>query len=183
MVGNLMGDFVKGRLAPGHYPPGVLEGVQLHRSIDSFAATHERFRCSKRRLSDSCGLYRGVMVDLFYDHFLAREWDAYARLSLDEYIDFAYQVLRAHRQVLPERLERVLPALFTEWLPSYREVEGVERALQRMGLRLKRENPLGTGGDELRKQYAGLHDDFNHFFPALLAFPEVRRHAGPDVPG
>jgi len=116
------------------------------------------------------------MVDLFYDHFLALEWDAYASIPLAEYIDFAYRVLRAHRQVLPERLERILPALFTEWLPSYSEIEGIERALQRMGMRVKRANPLALGGDELRAQYAGLHDDFNRFFPALLACPEVGRH-------
>jgi len=183
MVGNLMGDFIKGRLLPGHYPAGIMEGVQLHRSIDSFAAANEYFRCSKRRLSDPCGLYRGVMVDLFYDHFLAREWDVYADLPLTDYIECAYRVLREHRQILPERLERMLPALFTEWLPSYREIEGVELALQRMGMRLKRANPLATGGDELRKQYAGLHDDFSRFFPALRSCPEVRRHAGPDAAG
>lgn len=176
MVGNLMGDFVKGRLTSGRYPAGIQEGLQLHRRIDSFAATNEHFRSSKSRLSESCGLYRGIMVDLFYDHFLAREWDAYASLPLPEYIDFAYRVLREHRQVLPERLERILPALFTEWLPSYSEIEGIERALQRMGMRVKRANPLAMGGDELRAQYAGLHEDFSRFFPALLACPEVGGH-------
>jgi acyl carrier protein phosphodiesterase len=77
LVGNLMGDFIRGRL-DGRFPPDIEQGILLHREIDSFAGQNRNFLRSKRRLDSCFGLYRGVLVDLFYDHFLAAHWEDYA---------------------------------------------------------------------------------------------------------
>lgn len=169
LVGNLMGDFVKGRLV-GSFPPGIERGIRLHRRIDSFAAGNASFRESKVRLDASFGLYRGVMVDLFYDHFLARHWDDYSPIPFDVFVAAAYHVMEEYERVLPERLRRVLPVIFTELIPSYREINGIERALGRMAARLGRANPLGEGAGELVRHYDALHDDFSCFFPEAIAF-------------
>ncbi|HEY5975737.1 MAG TPA: DUF479 domain-containing protein, partial [Geobacteraceae bacterium] len=58
MVGNLMGDFVKGRLMPGRFPIGIERGLVLHRAIDSEAGRNGHFRSSRQRLDERFGLYR-----------------------------------------------------------------------------------------------------------------------------
>ncbi len=175
LVGNLMGDFVKGRLA-GEYPPGIERGIVLHRRIDSFAAGNAHFRGSKARLDPAFGLYRGVMVDLFYDHFLALHWGEYAPMALDVFVAAAYHVVTEFEEVLPERLKRVVPVIFTELIPSYREVAGIERALGRMGARLRRENPLREGAGELVRHYGGLEEDFRRFYPEAMAYVREQIH-------
>jgi acyl carrier protein phosphodiesterase len=169
LVGNLMGDFVKGRLE-GRFPPGIRLGIELHRKIDSFAGQNELFIRSKQRIDARFGLYRGVLVDLYYDHFLALNWQDYGRLPLQRFIDNASAILEEHREMLPERLQLRLAELFSDWLPSYRELDGIDRVLKRMSARLKRANPLGDGASELKSHYGALEEDFRRFFPQLRAY-------------
>lgn len=169
LVGNLLGDFVKGRL-DGHFPAGIERGIRLHRRIDSFAGLNPHFLRSKRRLNASFGHYRGVLVDLFYDHFLAVQWDEYADMPLQHFLSGARRIVLEYEEVLPERLARVVPIIFAELLPSYIEVQGIELALQRMSTRIKRTNRLGEGGAELLRHYDGLRGDFREFLPELQGF-------------
>jgi len=174
LVGNLMGDFVKGRL-DGRFPPGIEQGIFLHRKIDSFAGRNRHFLRSKRRLEKFFGLYRGVLVDLFYDHFLAAHWEDYADVPLSLFISDAWRVLFERKEFLPDRLQRIMPFMFGEWLPSYRDVSGIAAVLHRMScFRLKRANRLAEGAEALSRHYGGLYQDFRNFFPELLAFSEIR---------
>ncbi len=183
MVGNLMGDFVKGRLA-GRFPPGIQAGIELHRGIDSFAHGNGIFIASKRRVDPSFGHYRGVLVDLFYDHFLALDWDDYRDEPLPCFLARAGRILDEHRDVLPERLQRILPAMLGDWLPSYRRIDGIGEVLGRMSGRIGRPNPLSAGVGELRKNYGALRDDFRRFLPEVAAYvnSELRRLAGRGEP-
>jgi acyl carrier protein phosphodiesterase len=167
LAGNLMGDFVKGGLA-GRYPASVERGIELHRAIDAFAGGNAFFLRSKRRLLPAIRHYRGIMVDLFYDHFLALHWGDYGEGPYLAFVEEVYRVARDYREAFPARLQRLLPALFEEWLPSYPEVGGIERALRRMAARLERPNPLGEGGEELRRCYKELEEDFSGFFPQVM---------------
>ncbi len=169
LVGNLMGDFVKGRLH-GHFPSGIERGIMLHRRIDSFAGQDPHFLKSKRRIEASFGHYRGVLVDLFYDHFLATHWGDYAELPYLRYLDDTLSTVRLYKGHMPEELSRILPVMFGDLLPSYTEIEGIERALRRMSRRLSRPNPLGEGGAELRRHYGALAGDFRAFLPDLQEF-------------
>lgn len=169
LVGNLMGDFVKGRLED-RFPPGIRRGIELHRRIDAFAATNEVFRTSKQRLAPTFGHYRGVLVDLFYDHFIATAWNDYAELPFPSFMRHASSTVMVYESVLPERLRRLLPVIFTELLPSYVDVAGIDRALSRMAGRVSRPNPLAAGGQELRLNYRELREDFQLFYPQLAAF-------------
>ncbi len=176
LVGNLMGDFVKGRL-DGRFPPGIERGILLHREIDSFTDKNRHFLWSKQRLDKSFGLYRGVLVDLFYDHFLAANWEDYADLPFTLFISDSWRVLCEHKEFLPARLQRIMPFIFRDWLPLYRDIGGIAAVLHRIScFRLKRANRLEEGAEALKRHYGGLYEDFRKFFPELLAFSEVRKH-------
>jgi acyl carrier protein phosphodiesterase len=173
LVGNLMGDFVKGRL-DGRFPPGIEQGILLHREIDSFAGQNRHFLRSKRRLDQSFGLYRGVLVDLFYDHFLAAHWEDYAYVPLSVFISDAWQVLCEYREFLPDKLQRIMPFMFRDWLPSYSTIGGIAAVLHRISrFRLKRANRLREGAEALSRHYGGLYGDFRKFIPELIAFSRV----------
>ncbi len=169
LVGNFMGDFVKGRLE-GDFPPRLTEGIMLHRRIDSYAQQHPLFLKSRQRLAPSYGLYRGVMVDLFYDHFLSVEWEEWGSVPLDDWLAQVRAIVAARSPLLPPRLQGLVPVIFEELLPSYREVEGIGRALERMSRRVRRPNPLAGGEEELITNYGGLRDDFRGFLPAVRKF-------------
>ncbi len=169
LVGNLMGDFVKGRL-DGRFPPGIKRGISLHREIDSFTGQNGYFLRSKRRLDRSFGHYRGVLVDLFYDHFLAAHWEDYADVPLSVFISDAWRVLGEHEEYLPDKLQRIVPFMFRDWMPSYSDIGGIAAVLQRMSLRLKRANRLGEGAEALSRNYGELYGDFRNFLPELIAF-------------
>jgi acyl carrier protein phosphodiesterase len=170
LVGNLMGDFVKGRL-DGRFPPGIKQGILLHREIDSFAGQNGHFLRSKRRLDQSFGHYRGVLVDLFYDHFLAANWEDYADVPYSVFISDAWRVLCEHKEFLPDKLQRIMLFMFRDWLPSYGDIGGIAAVLHRISrFRLKRANRLGEGAEALSRHYEGLYEDFQKFLPELISF-------------
>lgn len=170
LVGNFMGDFVKGNLHD-RFPQRISQGIALHRRIDSFASQNELFQRSRRRLDPYYGLYRPVLVDLFYDHFLTMEWGNWSDEPLGGYITRTRATIARHHEILPERLQTLVPYIFDEMLPSYSEVSGIGLALERMSRRVKRrDNPLAGGEAELLLNYEGLQADFSDFMPLIRRF-------------
>lgn len=170
LVGNFAGDFVKGRLNDG-YPHAFLKGLRLHRHIDSFAQNHPCFIRSKERLSKSFGLYRGVLVDLYYDHFLSVHWSEFSSEPLDRYLHRVRRIIEGRQETLPPRLQGLIPLIFEDFIPSYQNVAGIDYALSRMGQRARQPNPLAGGGEELIHHYQGVREDF------LAFLPEVQKEA------
>ncbi|MDD2319760.1 MAG: ACP phosphodiesterase [Geobacteraceae bacterium] len=178
LVGNLMGDFVKGRLGD-RFPAGIRRGIEIHRKIDSFAAGNEFFLRSKRHIDPYYGHFRAVLVDLFYDHFLARHWDTYSSVTLEEFVDNCHETLRRYETQLPPRLLELLPRMFSRhWLIAYREPAGIETALRRMSERLRRPGPLAEGYAELREKQDLLLSDFRFFLPDISAYTDSLHSAG-----
>jgi acyl carrier protein phosphodiesterase len=176
--GNMMGDFVKGRLDE-RYSTGIRQGIVLHRRIDSFAAGNRWFIQSKRRVDKSFGLYKGVLVDLFYDHFLATNWEEYSAVPFPEFILKTYEVLARHAEAMPERLRELLPRMFSSnWLLSYEDLNGLESVLKRMSGRIHRPNPLGEGISELKREYRNLEEDFRRFMPEITAYVKSLERPG-----
>jgi acyl carrier protein phosphodiesterase len=169
LVGNFMGDFVKGPLAD-RFPPRIRQGVALHRRIDSFASRNELFQRSRLRIAPRYGLYRGVLVDLFYDHFLVREWSDWSKEPYEQYLIRTRAVIEAYLADLPERMQPLVPYIFDEMLPSYGEVSGIGRALERMSRRIVRANPLAGGEAELVQHYEPMLADFRGFVSQVRSF-------------
>lgn len=171
LIGNFMGDFVKGPLTD-RFPERIRLGVTLHRRIDSFAEQAELFQRSRSRIDRHYGLYRGVLVDLFYDHFLVRGWSEWSPEPFEGYLARNRAIIEGQLSELPERLQALVPTIFEELLPSYGEVSGIGSALERMSRRVTRANPLAGGETELLRHYHELQADFRGFMPLVRTFAE-----------
>jgi acyl carrier protein phosphodiesterase len=176
LVGGLMGDFVKGPL-DGRLGDGITRGLALHRHIDTYTDAHPVVAGSRARVSPARRRYAGILVDLFYDHFLARHWSDYSDLPLEGFTARVYAVLRHRHALLPTRLQFIAPRMAAaDWLASYRHVDAIGVALDRIGERLKRGNALLGSGAELTANYDAFEADFRRFFPDVVGF--VSQHEG-----
>lgn len=172
VIGGVIGDFIKGPL-PGGLPPDLAKGVALHRAIDTFAETNAAFCASRNRMSAARRRYAGVLVDIFYDHLLARDWDQHHHLPLP---DFSAMVYRAIGQ---RRSEIAMPAHFAlqlmadqDWLSSYAQIDGISDVLSRMARRARQPNPLAGGEADLLIDLAGFESDFAHWLVDAKRFAE-----------
>jgi len=169
-LGSLLGDFVKGPL-DGRYNEDITRAITLHRKIDTFTDAHPVVLRSKTRVSAGRRRYAGIMIDMFYDHFLAKYWHEFRDEPLGEFSAKIYAVLDRRHNMLPDRLQYMAPRMAqSDWLASYAEVDSIHAALDRMGRRLKRENRLLNSADELLEHYPELEADFRTFMPQVLQF-------------
>ena len=176
MVGNFMGDFVRGRNLHEQFEPRIVKGIELHRAIDEFTDKHPVVSQSKIRLRPKYRHYAPVIVDVFYDHFLARNWNTYHTQDLLQYAHQAYQTLREFDDILPDRLKQMLPYMINgNWLLNYAQVEGIQRALTGMARRTPFDSKMDESVNDLRQHYAEFKAEFESFFPELVQFCEEFR--------
>lgn len=169
IVGNFLGDFVKGRKYRD-YPEEIARGILLHREIDFFTDHHPIHHRSKRRLGDSYGHYAGVAVDMFYDHLLAVNWTAYSDMPLAEFSRHVYEVLEAHASILTEQARYVLKYMSEhDWLLHYREMKGIESALRGISRRTKFSSNLEHAALDLEAHFSEFQQDFAAFFPEIIS--------------
>jgi acyl carrier protein phosphodiesterase len=169
-LGGLMGDFVKGRI-PTDYPEKIALGLHLHRRIDSLAQNSPHTRSSRQRLDLKFGHGRGIIVDIFYDHFLAANWRDFSTSHLTSYAADVYELLQASHQQLPHGLQQVAPNMIEyNWLVSYQHREIVGKALERIAQRLSRPLPLAEGVDDLDTHEVSLMQDFAGFMDEAKIF-------------
>jgi acyl carrier protein phosphodiesterase len=172
-LGNLLGDFARG-LDVSQLPERVQVGIAQHRRLDVFTDAHPVFRRSRARLGAGFQRLSGVLVDVFYDHFLARGWDRWGDgRPLAAFTAAVYRLLEGQRDTLPPSLRAALPHMVAQdWLGKYGELEAIDATLLRMAGRLSRPTLLAEGGRALRANYRELQADFAEFFPEAMA------HAG-----
>src|SRR5690554_6869802 len=103
ILGNFIADGIKGKTYE-NYPKGIQTGILLHRGIDTFTDAHPIVRQSTKRLHKNFGHFSGVIVDVFYDHFLAKNWKTYSNEPLEEYVQRFYGLLQRHYDSLPKRI-------------------------------------------------------------------------------
>jgi len=177
IVGNLIGDFVKG--APeGRYPPGIVEGVRLHRAIDRFTDDHPYVQRALTRIDPARRRYAGIAVDMAFDHFLARDWRGGDPEGFDAARHEAYALLLTHRGDAPARARPVIDAMVRDdWWASYARLEGIAFALRRMSRRLSRANGLAETAGDIERAYDALAHDFAAFWPEIRAFAAERQRA------
>ena len=165
-----MGDFGKGRVDE-NLPAGIRNGVLLHRRVDTFTDAHPVVQRSKARIRPEFRRYAGILIDMFYDHFLARHWHDYASQPLEHFSQRVNQVFAEQLHTFPPRMQHSMAYLVSnDLLVSYREVGGIAHALAGIEDRLKRPSGLRHAAAELHANYAELLQDFNEFFPELIDF-------------
>lgn len=168
LVGAMLGDFVKGA-AKNNYPPIIRHNIELHRRIDSFTDAHPIVRAAKPLIAPERRRFAGIFLDIFYDHYLAKNWTRFSAVPLPSFTRQAYRALQQHHLLLPEKLQTMLPLMMTEdWLGSYARVAWIEVTLQRMARRLRNGHLLASGSEELHRHYDRFEADFLTFFPDLL---------------
>jgi acyl carrier protein phosphodiesterase len=172
ILGNLIADSVKGKdLA--RFKPTVQSGIILHRKIDNFTDHHEIVIRSKVRIREKYHKYSGVVVDMFYDHFLAANWEKYSDKDFYETTVKAYEILLTNFLMLPPRIKRILPfMLASNWLYSYKDLTMMERYFSGMSRRTKFYSGMEGAVDDLRTHYNLFQKDFESFFPDLITFVE-----------
>ena len=178
IIGNLLGDFVKGRLEKYHYlySDKILQGIENHRQIDYFTDHHRVFLDSKRRISSQQRRFAGIIVDICYDHFLARNWSSFTSERLESFSQRIYKILQQNLPILPEKLQQAVPRMIAEdWLTSYRDYQGICLTFTRLSRRVKFTNHLSEAATELMNNYKELESDFLQFFPELIGYVQQNR--------
>lgn len=171
MLGNFMGDFIKGRAYLQHYGPNIIKGVELHRSIDEFTDSHPTVTESKNRLRPKYRHYSGVIVDVFYDHYLAANWNRFHPQPLEQFVQRSYQTMVDFKGVLPDELRHMLPYMINgNWLLNYSKLEGIHRSLSGMARRTPFESKMEEAVADLREHYKDFEKEFMEFFPQLDIF-------------
>jgi acyl carrier protein phosphodiesterase len=175
-IGNLLPDFLRPAELAG-LPSEFQRGAEQHRRIDLFTDTHPVFRTSASRITGDFRRFKGILVDMFYDHFLARDWAKFSATPLRDFATEIYTSFETHRSEIPAEayfhLERMKRA---NWLCAYRETSGVSAALGRIGQRLRRPVPLANAISVLEKQYDSFYADFNAFFPEMISHLWTAKH-------
>jgi len=170
IIGNLLGDFVKGRLNDS-YSPEIIKGIRTHRRVDYFTDTHEIVKKTKKLISDERSKYSGVLVDIFFDHFLTLNWDKFSDTDFDIFIEKSYEIILKFQDIYPQKGKILIPRIVQmDWLRKYGDYEGLSLVFDRMYERVKRENPLRGSESELRDNYSEMEENFNLFFPDLIRY-------------
>ncbi|PLX91061.1 MAG: hypothetical protein C0619_07920 [Desulfuromonas sp.] len=169
-AGSLMGDFLKGPL-PEAVDPLLLKHLQLHRKIDSFAHENPHFQRSCKRVARHYRFGRGILIDVFYDHFLASNWTELSDQPLEDFSQRVYAGLNECQHLMPAGMQNLLPRMARDnWLVSYREESVVETVLCSLERRIRHRLPLARGVEDLQLYRGALEDDFKGFFVEATDF-------------
>jgi acyl carrier protein phosphodiesterase len=169
-IGNFIADGIKGKKYK-LFPQKIQIGILLHRQIDWFTDNHDLVKQSKRRLSKKYGHYKGVIIDIFYDHFLAKNWNFYSDIPLEAFSKQFYLSLENNFETLPERIQYMYPFMKKQdWLTSYSKKEGIEKVLIGMNKRTKGVSKMNLAIHDLNEHYYFFEEDFLIFFKKLRNF-------------
>ena len=174
-IGNFMADGIKGN-SYKKFPNDIQIGILLHREIDTYTDEHKTVRKSTKRLHKKYSHYSGVIVDILYDHILAKNWKKYCKTPLKDYVERFYDTLKEHYKILPQRIQKMVPYMITDnWLLSYSSTEGITKVLQGMNRRTKNQSHMNEAIHELEEFYDDFENEFTHFFNDLIEFSKRKR--------
>ena len=169
-IGNFIADKIHGK-AYKKYPFDIQKGILLHREIDTFTDAHPIVRQSTKRLHTNYGHYSSVIVDILYDHFLAKNWETYSTIPLKDFSVSFYNLLEDSYEILPLRIQNLMPFMIADnWLLNYSKIEGVQCVLDGMNRRTKYKSKMNEATKELKIHYNEFEEEFTLFFDELIAF-------------
>lgn len=169
-IGNFIADSVKGT-PPESLGQGVIKGIALHRRIDSYTDSHPVVLESIKRLRGRHGKFAGVVVDICYDHFLAKNWSSYSDQELWEYVNESYALMLKHKKELPARIQEMLPYMVrSNWLYNYRTLDGIDKVFKGMARRTQFDSNMSSAMKDLWMDYQEYEKEFHQFFPQLQAY-------------
>ena len=166
-AGNVCADLIKGRI-DGAVPPGIATGVALHRAIDRYADRHQAFRSCLGRIAAARSRYAGVIVDIFFDHCLARCWSDYSTVRFEVFVEHVCAQVERQADVIPvrdrARLERMLES---RWLGLYATRTGLDMAFAGLARRARFGHGLREAAADLDRHYPTFESSFHELMPSL----------------
>lgn len=170
VIGNFIGDYVKGAHFK-KYSESIRKGILLHRGIDLFTDRNKTVKKSKSLLKKKYGKYSGIIIDIFYDHFLAKNWHKFSSQSLKDYTQNLHKILNKYFEILPVEVKKFIPSFINkDWIKTYKSIEGVEKVLIRMSSVTTLPDETDYAINVLRYNYNEIEDDFLNFFPELVEY-------------
>lgn len=170
IIGNFIADSIQGNRFDG-LTPEIIKGIRLHRKIDVYTDSHPVFLSSKYRFSHDFGKYNGVLTDIIYDHFLAKNFEQYVNLPLQDYASHIYTLLQNNYMFLPEHAKRFYQYM-TERniLVAYGDLKGIETVLEHLSHRIRFRYQLNQAVPIVKSQYDELEQEFMVFFKDLHSY-------------
>ena len=180
-VGALLGDFVRGtpESLRTRLPSELVDGIVLHRAIDRFTDTHEIFLRTKKLLSPPRRRFAGIIIDIFFDHFLAHMWSDYSKIPLRQFITEIHNTLKRRDEWLTPEISSVIGRMKQEnWLGTYGTIPGLALTFQRVSERRTFLAPLVGAEDDLTSHYQSFTNAFRSFYPEVMSFASGENPGG-----
>ena len=169
-IGNFIADSIRGNKF-SHFPEKIRAGIILHRHLDTFTDSHPTVRKSTHRLFDPYSHYSSVIVDILYDHFLAKNWKQYSDIPLYDYTQDFYKLLQDNFEILPSRVQNFLPYMIKDnWLYNYATIDGIGKILYQMDHRTKYKSNMKNATKELQLHYPLFEQEFTSFFKEIIKY-------------
>ncbi|WP_435622489.1 ACP phosphodiesterase [Flagellimonas sp.] len=173
-LGNFFADHIKGNKFK-HYPEQIQKGILLHREIDTFTDSHPIPKRSSKRLHKNYSHYSRVIVDIFYDHFLAVNWENYSTTPLDIFVTDFYDLLKENFGILPLGTQRMMPYMIADnWLYNYANLDGISQVLNGMNRRTQNRSKMNFAIVDLQENYEAFEQEFTEFFKELITFSRLK---------
>lgn len=170
VIGNFIGDYVKGKHFK-KYSESIRKGILLHRGIDLFTDRNKTVKKSKSLLKKKYGKYSGIIIDIFYDHFLAKNWRKFSSQSLNDFKQNLHKTLNKYFELLPEDVKKFVPSFINkDWIKTYKSVQGIEKVLKRMSSVTTLPDETDYAINILKDNYDEIEDDFLNYFPELMGY-------------
>ncbi len=170
LIGNFIGDYVKGKDYE-KYPPAIQEGILLHRQIDHFTDSHPVTRKAKQLVRERYGLYSGIVVDIYYDHFLSANWEQYCDMPLRTYVRDRYRILDSGFSIFPVGVKTWFPYFIkSNWLEAYTTFHGLIMVFKRMSYRTSLPDHSEYAVAQLQDNYYVMEEYFIEFFEEMRTF-------------
>ncbi|MEO9893837.1 acyl carrier protein phosphodiesterase [Aurantibacter sp.] len=173
-IGNFIADSIRGNKYK-HLPERIQKGIMLHRKIDSYTDSHVIPKISSKRLHKNYSHYSMVIVDIFYDHFLAKNWVKYSDEPLEVFVDRFYDLLEDNFEILPHGVQHMMPYMITDnWLYNYSKMEGIGRVLNGVNRRTKNKSKMNFAILDLEEHYEDFEKEFTDFFEELRVYSKQK---------
>ncbi len=173
-IGNFVGDWIKGNEYK-KYPADIQKGILIHRSIDFYTDNHPTIRKSKNRLNDKYHKYSGIIIDIFYDHFLASNWKVYSTILLSDFLNNVHESLLVNMHYFSEEIQEFIPRFMKyKWIESYDSLLGIEKVLQGMSKHTSLPDKTDEAIEILKMYYDDFQNEFFEYFPQLIQHVEER---------
>ena len=170
IIGNFIADSVKGS-AYNNFSKEIQQGIILHRKIDSFTDSHPVVEQSKQRLREKYKKYSSVIVDIYYDHYLAINWNEYSEIELEIFVQNIYSIIKKNHSILPAKSVHFIKYMLEhKILLGNSKLDGLEKWLYGMSRRAKFESNMEHAIHDLKEHFSLFENEFKIFFPELKEY-------------